>query len=263
MTTPVELTSYTDGNGWGEDVWVEGKYIFYADSYDGVEILNGSNLLGISYVGRHDDGANAYEVHVEGDMFCVADYRDGFEFINWSDPTNPFEVTEYDYEGNPQGVFFHQGIAYGAAREGGVRILAYNNDEDNVSTWLELNVYGTDYYDDNSDSDTLSDYEEIYIHGTDPTLTDTDGDGLSDSDEVAGVTNPLDADSDDDGLNDGEEYANQCHPLEPDTDFDGLNDYEEIVGGDDGYVTSPTDFDTDDDGLLMEKNIQRVQIQML
>lgn len=42
-----------------------------------------------------------------------------------------------------------------------------------------------------TDNDGLSDYEEIYIYGTSAFLEDTDGDGLSDSQEIKAGTDPL------------------------------------------------------------------------
>jgi ABC-type transport system substrate-binding protein len=42
-----------------------------------------------------------------------------------------------------------------------------------------------------SDNDGLSDYDEIFIYGTDPENPDTDGDGINDGDEIARGTNPL------------------------------------------------------------------------
>ncbi len=43
---------------------------------------------------------------------------------------------------------------------------------------------------DDSDNDGLSDYEEVNIYGTDPYNPDTDGDGMSDGDEVKAGRNP-------------------------------------------------------------------------
>jgi hypothetical protein len=45
-----------------------------------------------------------------------------------------------------------------------------------------------------SDNDGLSDYDEIHVYGTDPYKADTDGDGRSDGEEVLAGTDPLVAD---------------------------------------------------------------------
>ncbi|HUU78053.1 MAG TPA: hypothetical protein VMX55_06870 [candidate division Zixibacteria bacterium] len=244
ITSPVEVTSYDNG-GYTLDVKCVGEYLIIADSYDGVEILDASDITSLSQISRIYDGANAEALHIEEDMMCVADYRDGFEFINWSDPANPQEVAQYDIEGNPEGVYYYHGIAYGAAGDGGVRILAFDHDEDNVSTWLEINVYGSNHENINSDSDSLSDGDEVYTYYTDPILADTDNDDLDDDDEIfTHLTNPLDEDTDDDLVRDGDEIIEGTNPLEPDSDFDGLDDRQELDRG-----TDPWDADSDDDLL--------------
>ncbi|MBI4360034.1 MAG: hypothetical protein HY564_02995 [Candidatus Jacksonbacteria bacterium] len=42
-----------------------------------------------------------------------------------------------------------------------------------------------------SDDDGLTDYEEIYVYGTSPYLKDSDSDGLSDLSELKGGTDPM------------------------------------------------------------------------
>jgi hypothetical protein len=157
--------------------------------------------------------------------------------------------------------------------------------------------HGEAYWDNivvsaDSDNDGLSDWEEVNIYGTDPLDPDTDCDGLGDGLEVGlapydsdplTTTDPLDDDSDNDGLLDGNEDLNtdgfwndpinpvETDPNNPDTDGDILTDGLELGliapqgfdtasppwGEDDGYgpdedpatITDPLNIDTDDDGL--------------
>jgi hypothetical protein len=95
-----------------------------------------------------------------------------------------------------------------------------------------------------TDDDTLSDYDEIELWGTDPTVADTDNDGLMDGKEV--VTDPFDDDTDDDGLLDGSEDKNGNGFREGNDPTDSISDWED--GG--GFAeTSPVYWDTDGDGL--------------
>ena len=57
--------------------------------------------------------------------------------------------------------------------------------------------------DADSDEDGLTDWEEIFLWGTDPNHADTDGDGIGDGDEIDNGSDPFDADEDGDGVPDG------------------------------------------------------------
>ena len=86
--------------------------------------------------------------------------------------------------------------------------------------------------DGDEDQDLLTNYEELVIYGTDPYKEDSDGDHLLDEEEVNLFhTNPAKADSDDDGINDFDEFIYETDPMNPDTDGDGLLDGKEIEYG--------------------------------
>lgn len=82
-----------------------------------------------------------------------------------------------------------------------------------------------------SDGDGIGDYDEINVHGTDPFNEDSDGDGLSDSEEIfTHKTDPLKPDSDFDLLSDGKEVlVYSTDPNEPDTDAGGVSDGHEVL----------------------------------
>ncbi len=82
-----------------------------------------------------------------------------------------------------------------------------------------------------SDADGLSDADEINIYGTDPFDEDTDDDGVTDGDEIDLLVNggllclsPLNPDSDGDSVSDGDEQLLMTNPCDADTDGDGLPD---------------------------------------
>jgi ABC-type transport system substrate-binding protein len=83
-----------------------------------------------------------------------------------------------------------------------------------------------------TDLDGLMDYEEINVYGTDPYNEDTDNDNILDGEEVIEGADGFVTD-----------------PLKADTDGDGIDDYEETVPGVDGYTTNPSDPDSDNDGV--------------
>jgi Tol biopolymer transport system component len=132
-----------------------------------------------------------------------------------------------------------------------------DSDGDLISDDVEITL-GTDILDRDTDDDGLSDWEELMVFGTSPLQPDSDGDLLWDGLEAGrdapipgdpgngirgtdvalfrpdldplSTTSPADADSDEDGLLDGEE----------DLSLDGVFD---------GLETDPFRFDTDGDGL--------------
>ena len=64
------------------------------------------------------------------------------------------------------------------------------------------------------DEDGLTDWQEVVVYGTDWACADTDGDGLDDGEEAELETSPLLPDSDGDGWSDGEEVLAETDPLD-------------------------------------------------
>jgi hypothetical protein len=67
-----------------------------------------------------------------------------------------------------------------------------DTDNDGLSNWDEISVYGTDPYNADTDGDGLADGVEVNKYRTDPKRADTDGDGIPDGAEVTAGSNPLD-----------------------------------------------------------------------
>lgn len=122
-----------------------------------------------------------------------------------------------------------------------------DSDNDGLTDWDEINVYGTDPFNKDTDGDGLSDGDEVLKYKTDPLNKDTDGDGLTDGDEVLIYkTDPLKKDTDGDGLTDGDEVLiYKTNPLKWDTDGDGLSDGDEVLI----HKTNPLKMDTDGGGM--------------
>lgn len=92
-------------------------------------------------------------------------------------------------------------------------------DGDGLSNLQEID-YGTSLTLKDTDNDGLTDYEEIFVYGTDPLNPDTDGDGINDGDEIKLGLDPLSADSDKDGVPDNEEIIAQTVD---NSDLDAIN----------------------------------------
>ncbi|KKL87457.1 hypothetical protein LCGC14_1934510 [marine sediment metagenome] len=73
-----------------------------------------------------------------------------------------------------------------------VKKYGMDRDHDNLTDWVETNIYFTNPDDYDSDGDNLSDGEEVQTYFTDPNNEDTDGDGYFDGIEVELGTDPLD-----------------------------------------------------------------------
>ena len=103
--------------------------------------------------------------------------------------------------------------------ENGIEDGDEDYDGDGLTNLQEID-YGTSLTLKDTDNDGLTDYEEIFVYGTDPLNPDTDGDGINDGDEIKLGLDPLSADSDNDGIPDNEEIFAQTVD---NNDLDAIN----------------------------------------
>lgn len=66
-----------------------------------------------------------------------------------------------------------------------------DDDQDGLTNWQEIVIFGTTPGVIDSDGDGLTDAKEVNLYGTNPTLQDSDGDGFLDGAEVEFYSNPL------------------------------------------------------------------------
>ena len=83
---------------------------------------------------------------------------------------------------------------------------------------FDTNPFCTD-----TDEDGLSDYDELFVYGTDPIHRDTDRDGMSDGTEIECGLNPNIVDTDEDGIWDAEELTTQNVRLNLNTKYTVVN----------------------------------------
>lgn len=110
-----------------------------------------------------------------------------------------------------------------------------DTDGDGLTDGIE-NTFGTDINKVDTDEDGLSDYQELNLFGYNPTYSDTDKNGVIDSNE----------DFDEDGLTNIDEIQNGLDPTSKDSDSDLISDSDEI----NIYKTNPLNSDTDGDGVI-------------
>ncbi|MGA1865187.1 MAG: LVIVD repeat-containing protein, partial [bacterium] len=76
-----------------QDLVVSGEYLYVADGFAGLDIIDISDPYEPQYAGRVDTPGKAQGIYIEGDYAYVADGPDGFVIIDISNPTDPFYVS--------------------------------------------------------------------------------------------------------------------------------------------------------------------------
>ncbi len=267
--------------GSAEDAVYHDGLIYVADGLNGLRILNGNNLAGIT---SHASYANvqAYGVTIANGYAYVAGRSGGLHVFRSSvdsDEDGMYDSWEILHFGDLSQSYTDDFDADGIINWGEylAQLDPTNADQDGdglIDGTQEVQMYLTDPRTADTDGDGLSDPDEIFTHGTDPLSADTDGDGMDDKWEIDHGLDPLvdDAadDPDGDGATNQEESQADTDPSNPDTDGDGIpdgweidmgldplfNDASEDPDGDTlnnqqeyGYNTDPLKADTDDDGL--------------
>ncbi len=159
-----------------------------------------TNTADDQYPSISSDGSKiAFQSEVDGDAEIFVINSDGTGLTQLTTNTADDMAPSTSSDGSR--------IAFQSEVDGYWEIFLWEADSDNdgLTDWDEVNVYGTDPLDPDSDDDGLTNGDEVNIYGTDPLDPDTDDDGLNDGLEVEHGTDPLDPDADDDGIPDGED----------------------------------------------------------
>ncbi|MBD3190724.1 MAG: hypothetical protein GF308_08765 [Candidatus Heimdallarchaeota archaeon] len=251
-SSKIQQIGHYDDGGRSYDLEIVDNYLFVADYTDGLEILDISNVTNIQEIGQLDTDGFSTEINIVEDWVLIADGSNGMRVADISDIANPKEIGSYTkYRIN--GVAFYEQFIITGALENGLVILAIDSDGDSITDFDEIEIWGTDPFDQDTDGDQIPDGFEIN-YGLDP-LDDQDGtedpdqDGLSNREEYVSKTDPFNNDTDGDLLPDGYEISKNLNPLvangNADPDDDWLTNYEEYVIG-----TEPLKKDTDGDGAI-------------
>ena len=236
------------------DLILDDDVLIAASFYEGVTLLNVSDLTNIVKLDNRDTGLGANALFLEDDFLYSVSKISGLEILSYN-RTNIELISHLDIVG------FHateiekvNDIVFIADEYRGIFIVNISNPiiPESVGDNQKYDVLGLRSYKQyliacavndglvifafDSDSDGLTDFDEISIWGTNPNDEDTDGDEIDDYFEIVNNLNPLDPsdrdeDPDQDGLTNFEEYywmraiySDSTDPNNPDTDFDGMPD---------------------------------------
>ncbi|MGC9779912.1 MAG: hypothetical protein HZR80_11765 [Candidatus Heimdallarchaeota archaeon] len=231
--------------------------LFTANQNNNLTIFNVSNN-NITKVSEIDIGGIAEELTISNDIAYIAIRYNGIKIVNVSYINNPEKAGEYQ-EIYCFGIKTYRQYVITGAQDEGLRLFALDSDSDLITDADELEIWGTDPYDEDTDGDLIPDGFEAY-NQLDPLDSsdkweDPDQDDLTNFGEYiqkfnkdfGGSTDPQNPDTDFDLMPDGWEVENDINPLEQnadkDYDFDYLTNYEEYLFG-----TDPQNPDTDGDG---------------
>ena len=123
------------------DVFVVGNYVYLANGFGGLRIVDVSNPASPQEVGYYDTVDKAVGVYVSGSYAYVANYWDGLRIIDVSNPSSPQEVGYYDTRNYAMSVHVSGGYAYVADGMEGLRII----DVSNPSSPQEVGYYDMVY----------------------------------------------------------------------------------------------------------------------
>lgn len=166
-TTPTKIGSYNDFNGQPISIIVEDNLAFLAEGNAGLEILNISTVTSPVEICQYTGSSSIVDVEYNNETIFLADKYEGLIVLDYSNKTNPIKVGSYNLECDVSSVFFDGEYAFLTTGENGLMILGLDSDNDDLSDYLELEVYFTDYLNPDSDGDGFLDGYEVK-HGTDP-----------------------------------------------------------------------------------------------
>ncbi len=124
------------------EVAVSGSYVYVANDYAGLRVINVVNPSNPYEVGYYDTPGIAQGVAVSGSYAYVADDYAGLRVINIANPASPLEVGYYNTLGHAGGVVVSGNYAYVANELTGLRVVDVSNPADPV----EVGYYDTPGY---------------------------------------------------------------------------------------------------------------------
>ncbi|MDD4651151.1 MAG: SdrD B-like domain-containing protein [Methanothrix sp.] len=122
---PVSKSMYAISDPYG--VAVSGSYLYVADGYSGLKIIDVSDPADPFRAGSCDTPADSRGVAVSGSYAYVADSDSGLQIIDVSDPYSPFIASSCDTPGTSSGVALAGSYAYVADGDSGLQIIDVSN----------------------------------------------------------------------------------------------------------------------------------------
>jgi hypothetical protein len=146
---PVEVGIYGFFNTQVSDiVATDDDFVYCANSYDGLHILDVSDLTSIVETGSVSAQDAVRSVDVEGDIACVTDGQAGLSVIDVSNPTIPVMIGWHSTPYRAQDVYVIDTTAYVAVQNNGLYVYSISD----PTSPLELGAIGEDG-------------DLVYVHG--------------------------------------------------------------------------------------------------
>ncbi len=120
INNPIEVGSYysnTDIHASNTDTYflnlkVVGDYVYAANSYRGLMILDVTNKNSPNVIGEKDTEGQSLDIDVDGDYAYVADNTGGLYIFNISNPSSPTQSGRYNLINSAEGVAVQGNYAY-------------------------------------------------------------------------------------------------------------------------------------------------------
>jgi len=177
----IELGHYdTEGESW--EVVVIGNYVYVADYFGGLLIIDVSDSENPDEVGSFETQDRAYGVCIADNCAYVADGNRGIQVVDVSDPNDPNHLDAVDTPGTALRASVADDYLYVADMNGGLRIIDIS-DPENLEEVGDYDVHGTPY-----DVEVVADNAYVASQGAGLQIIDVSN--AEDPNRVGGINNP-------------------------------------------------------------------------
>ncbi|MFW9923787.1 MAG: hypothetical protein ACFFDW_10930 [Candidatus Thorarchaeota archaeon] len=166
-SNPNKIGSYNDHNGQPYSIFTRDNLAFIAEGNEGLEIINISRSDTPIEICQYKESGSIVDVDYSNGVIFLANKYQGLSVLDFSEQSSLQKIGSYRVTGNTWSVFFDGEYVFLANGYDGLVILGFDSDNDDLSDYLEQEVYNTDYLSPDTDQDGFPDGLEVN-KGTDP-----------------------------------------------------------------------------------------------